>query len=242
MFQHMPTHTFNWIFMIGIFLFVLELLFFDPGLAFSAILMILLTYFGKKYYHNITGKILFWFGIVSLFATFLSLMAVRFLFIAIIVMFFIHYHRSKNNPEWIKPQFDETKTKPKESVVHIEPLFKNRFFGKQKTSHAPYQWRDINIHGGIGDKVIDLSNTVIREDAVISIRHGFGNIKIYVPYEVEVKIDHSAVFGRAMIFQEKHDSLFNKTLSYQTENYTDGEPRVKIVTSILSGDIEVKRI
>jgi len=77
---------------------------------------------------------------------------------------------------------------------------------------------------------------------VISIRHIMGKIEIYVPYEVEVSIHHSSVFGRAHIFSQHHWELMNKSLFYQTENYDTSYPRVKIITSIFSGDIEVKRI
>ncbi|UCZ52115.1 cell wall-active antibiotics response protein LiaF [Bacillus shivajii] len=241
MLKHMSTNAFNWIFLVGAFLFVFEVLFLGRGIAFAALLFILFIYFGKKYGGHLVGKLFFWFGVTSLIFTFLSLIAVRFLFIMFVIIFFIQYHKSKEEPERVKPQFDKTK-ETAEGLVYVESLFKNRFFGKQKTSQKPYQWRDINVHGGIGDRIIDLSNTVLREDGVISIRHGIGDIKVYIPYEVEVKIDHSAVFGRATIFQERHESLFNKKLSYVTAGYNDGTPRVKIVTSILSGDIEVKRI
>lgn len=77
---------------------------------------------------------------------------------------------------------------------------------------------------------------------VISIRHMVGNIQVYVPYEVEVSIHHSSVFGRAHIFDKHHWNLMNKSLLYQTKAYDTNFPRVKIVTSVLSGDIEVKRI
>src|SRR5699024_42966 len=114
---------------------------------------------------------------------------------------------------------------------------------EQKTSDTAYQWRDIHIHGAFGARVIDLSNTVLpNETAVISIRHLMCYIEIYVPYEVEVSIQHSSIFVRTHIFGEHHWNLVNKTLFYQTENYDQATPRVKIVTSILSGDIEVKRI
>lgn len=115
-------------------------------------------------------------------------------------------------------------------------------FGDQSTTEHAYYWQDINIHGAFGDRVIDLSNTVLPEDtAVISIRHLIGNIEIHVPYEVGVSIHHSSIFGRAHILGE-HRNLMNQSLSYQTEGYTATYPRVKIITSLLSGDIEVKRI
>ena len=101
------------------------------------------------------------------------------------------------------------------------------------TEETAYEWQDINIHGGIGDRIIDLSNTVLPEDtAVISIRHLVGNIVIYVPYEVEIMIHHSAIFGRSYILNEYIHNLMNQIISYKTKNYDTTYPRVKIITSI----------
>ncbi|WP_096438266.1 cell wall-active antibiotics response protein LiaF [Alteribacter populi] len=242
MFQRISTEAFNWIFLIGAVLFVFEVLFFGGGFAFGVIFLALLLYIGRKYYHKLIGKLCFWIGLVSLVFTVLNLMAVRFLFISLVCLFFYRYYRSKKDPETLEPEFGEQPGSQVEPMVYVLPLFKNRFIGQQKTSEVPYAWRDINIQGGIGDRIIDLSNTVIPDNAIISIRHGVGNIKIFVPYEVEVSVSHSAWFGRATIFQEKNTKLFNQQLAYQTAEYDERKPRVKIVTSVLSGDIEVKRI
>ncbi|MED3644592.1 LiaF-related protein [Caldifermentibacillus hisashii] len=57
-------------------------------------------------------------------------------------------------------------------MVKIDPLFDHKLFGNQKTEDTAYQWRDINIYGAFGNRIIDLSNTVLPQDtAVISIRH-----------------------------------------------------------------------
>ncbi|MCD8508614.1 MAG: cell wall-active antibiotics response protein LiaF [Bacillus sp. (in: Bacteria)] len=244
MFSRIPTSTFNWIFMIGIALLFIELLFFNSGLVFTLLFFSFISFIGRKHYHKTIGKIFFWAGIIILFFTVINMLAVRFLIIAVIVLFFIHYKKAKDEPDRIEPQFSNASTAGKKDgpLAQIEPLFKNRFFGTDKTPERPYQWRDINIHGGFGDKVVDLSNTVLPDDPVISIRQIVGNVKIYVPYDVEVMITHSAAFGRATIFQQQHEQLFNQCITYRTEDYETNTPRVKIVTSIMSGDIEVKRI
>lgn len=246
MFSRIPTSTFNWIFMIGIALLFVELLFFNSGLVFTLLFFSFLSFIGRKHYHKTIGKILFWAGIIILFFTVINMLAVRFLIIAAIVLFFIHYKKAKDEPDRIEPQFSNanqgTSAKKEGPLVQIEPLFKNRLFGSDKTPEKPYQWRDINIHGGFGDKVIDLSNTVLPDDPVISIRQVVGNVIVYVPYDVEVMITHSAAFGRATIFQQQHVQLFNQCITYQTGDYERNAPRVKIFTSIMSGDIEVKRI
>src|SRR5699024_4890843 len=106
-----------------------------------------------------------------------------------------------------------------------------------------YAERYINIFGGIGERNIYLSNAILEDDTVvISIRHGVGNITIYIPYDSEFSIIHRAVFGRAYILQVQQAELFNQQLNYQTIYYAKRKTRVKIVTSLISGNIEVKRI
>ncbi|MBU9721928.1 cell wall-active antibiotics response protein [Bacillus alkalicola] len=240
--QH-PTNTYNWIFIIGIVLLFLELFLLKPGLIFGIAFLSFLVYIGWRSYQNMVGKVFFWVGVIGLFFTLINLIALRFIIAAVLVMFFVNYQKTKKNPDYISLEImDEDINSLPEPLVKVESLFSSKLFGDQKTSETPYQWRDVNIHGGIGDRVIDLSNTVLPEEAVISVRHLIGNIKVYVPYEVEVHVHHSSVFGRASVFHKKHVSLFNQSFTYQTENFPNGKPRVKIFTSLLSGDIEVKRI
>jgi lia operon protein LiaF len=243
MFQRLSTNTLNWIILIGLFLLIIEAAFFHGGLVFSVLFSSLLLYIGRKKSHHLVGKVLFGIGAVTLAFTILNMIAFRFFIIAGIVLFFINYSRSKKEPKKVSPQFFSSEAeKENDSLIKIEPLFQQRIFGDQKTSDTAYGWRDVNIHGGFGDRLIDLSNTVLPDQAVISIRHFVGNIKIDVPYEVEVCILHSAVFGRANILGEHHLKLVNQSISYQTENYLNEKPCVKIITSIFSGDIEVTRI
>ncbi|MBM7551924.1 cell wall-active antibiotics response protein LiaF [Thalassobacillus pellis] len=243
MLQKMKTDTLNWLIIIGVLLFVIEVAFFHGGLIFSVVFSGLFIYLGWKRYAKLWGKVLFWIGLITLIITILNMIAVRFLLIAGVVMFLLHYSRSKKNPQYIRPEWTEGNPPCKESVFKKEPLFQQKFFGDQQTADTAYQWNDINIHGGFGDRVIDLSNTVLPEDtAVISIRHMIGSIVVYVPYEVEVSIHHGAIFGRANIFGHQHLRLMNQTVSYQTEGYAKNKPRVKIITTMLSGDFEVKRV
>ncbi|MFC7319497.1 cell wall-active antibiotics response protein LiaF [Halobacillus campisalis] len=238
MFKRMSTDTVNIILLIGAALLVLEVAFFNGGLIFSVIFSGVLLYFGWKNYKKLIWKIVFWIGAVSLFVTVINMMAVRFLIIAVLVLLIRHYYRSKNEPERIEPVFYEDIPESE-----LDPIVKQKFFGDESTPERSYKWRDINVQGGFGDRVVDLSNTVLPQDeAVISIRHFIGDVNIYVPYEVEVSIQHSAIFGRAAIFQFRNRKLMNQVIDYKTPDYAVKKPRVKIITSILSGDLEVKRI
>lgn len=243
MFKRLNTDTLNWILIIGVILFIIELTFFHGGMIASALFSGVFIYVGWKKFNRLWGKIVFWLGVVGAVFAILNMLAVRFLIIAAIVLFIINYSKSKKEAETITPGLPNEQEVITDPVIKVNPLFDHRIFNDQKTEETAYQWRDVNIHGAFGDRVIDLSNTVLPNDtAVISIRHLIGNIEIYVPYEVEVSIHHSSIFGRAHILGEHNWKLMNQSLIYQTENYDTSVPRVKIITSLLSGDIEVKRI
>lgn len=243
MFERLSTDKLNWIIMISVVLFIMEFSFFNSGLIFSALFSGICIYIGWKHFTEVWGKVLFWVGIVSLTFSILNMMAVRFLIIVVLIMLIIHYIKSKEDATHIEPQFLVHEQQNQEQLYQKTPLFPHRFWGAQKTADTAYGWKDINIHSGVGDRVIDLSHTVLPEDtAIISIRHILGNIEIYVPYEVEVSIHHSAIFGKAYILGNPHHKLVNETLLYETEEYRTKQPRVKVITSLISGDIEVKRI
>lgn len=222
---------------------MLEVLFFRGGLIITAILLGFATYYGHRNRTQNWGKILFWVGILGLALTILNMLAVRFLVLVFIVLFLIDYAKNKNQTYVIPKQIKGETIIEDEVLVEIHPMFNFMLRGKQSTAQSSYEWRDINIFSGIGDKVIDLSQSITQDDtSIISIRHGIGNIIIYIPYDTEFMIHHSAIFGRAYILNKRHEQLINQQLSYQTENYIHAQTRVKIVTSVISGNIEVKRI
>ena len=243
MFKRFTTDHFNWIIIIGVILFIIEISFFGGGVIFSAFFSGIIVYIGWKWYYRLWGKILLWIGIISLVFSVLNMMAIRFFIVAGIVLFIIHYYKSKKEPERIQPESKASFSEEQLERIQVKPVFTQRLFGNQETSDHAFPWRDINIHGFFGDRIIDLSNTVLPDDtAVISIRHVIGDIEIHVPYEVEVSIHHSSIIGRAVIFGEYHADLVNQMISYKTPNYDTASIRVKIITSLISGDIEVKRI
>lgn len=245
MIRRISTNTLNWIVIIGVILFIIEIAFFHGRVLWAAAFFGFLFYIGRKTYTELWGKVFFWIGLIGLIISILNMIAVRFLIIVFIVLLLIDYTRSKREIDQIRPviYIDTDGGKQEEPLIKTAPFFKQLFYGHQQTKDQAYEWHDINIHGGIGDRIINLNNTVLPKDtAVISIRHLVGNIIIYVPYEVEFMIHHSAVFGRAYILNEHTEHLMNHVLSYKTEKYDVSVPRVKIITSIISGNVEVKRI
>src|SRR5690625_55466 len=122
------------------------------------------------------------------------MMAVRFLIIAGIVLFIVHYMKYKKETDRIEPIIEAQMSEEPLTEIQVTPLFDSRLFDDQATADRAYAWRDINIHGVFGDRIIDVSNTVLPDDtAVNSIGHVLGDINIYVPYVVDVCIHHSSI-------------------------------------------------
>ncbi|WP_347862098.1 cell wall-active antibiotics response protein LiaF [Salimicrobium sp. PL1-032A] len=234
MLNKMGTDTINKLLLVLVVVLAAEIFLFDGDNLFSLLFSGLLVYFGHRSYNRKAGKVMFWIGLVFLIMTIMSMAVVRFLLFLFLVLLIYNYTQSGKRSD--SPSFPEGPV-----LTPEEPVLSSKLWGDDSTPSS-YAWNDINIHGGIGDKTIDLSRTVLPDKALISIRHLIGNITIYVPYDTEIAIDHSSVIGRATIFDFEKKELWNQNIHYRTEHYGIASPGVRIVTSVFSGDIEVKRI
>ncbi|MFS0637992.1 cell wall-active antibiotics response protein LiaF [Mesobacillus foraminis] len=234
----------SWIVLLGALLLLLEISFFNTGLIFSLFVSGAMIYMGRKARRRSFGKLLFWVGLFILGTSVIGMMTFRFFLLAILIYILIQFAQSKKNPEVIRPVVEEPKpVSPETTLVEQSPLFKNTFFGHQKTPEHVYEWDDINILAGVGDSIIDLSYTVLpKGETVIFIRNIIGHIKIFVPYDMEVNIRHSTLAGAADVLDHHQDRAFNQSLVLKTPGYEQAEQKIKIFTSMLIGDIEVKRI
>ncbi|MBM7690602.1 lia operon protein LiaF [Peribacillus deserti] len=243
MLNKLKTDHINLLIWISIFLIFVELLFFHSGLIFSLLLSAGLIYIGRKKYNKTFGMILFWFGILTLVITILNMFAAKFLILALIVYIFVVYNQSKKSPKKIRPIILEKNPIKEETIIKKAPLFQNRFYGTKTTGEHVYEWNDINIQGAIGDTEIDLSYTVLpKGESIIFIRHGVGNVRVLVPYDIELCVNHSAFIGSTRILNEQEPKIFTQNTIYQTANYDEAAQKVKIFTSLFSGELEVKRI
>jgi len=188
-------------------------------------------------------KLVFWFGCISLVVTVLNMMTIKFLLLAVLIYLIVQFLQTKKNPNMIKPTIEQKGESTQETLIKRQPLFKNTFFGRQKSPEYVYEWDDVNIQCGIGDSIVDLSYTVLPQgESVIFIRNIIGNVHIYVPYEVEVKVCHSAIYGSSTVFENIDYKSYNRNLLYQTDQYDHAEQKIKIITSMVVGDLEVKRV
>jgi len=244
MFKNNKNDYISWMVIIGIVILLLEILFFNRGLIFSLFIAGGMIYMGRKKAGKKFGKILFITGIILFVISVMNMMTFRFLLLAILLHFFIQFLNSKKQPKEILPKMVTPESKrQEETLIKVEPFFKNMFLGQQKTPLGVYQWDDVNIQTGIGDTFIDLSYTMLPQgETVIFIRNIIGNIHILVPYEIEVSIHHSGIMGSTKVFGSQETKIFNQVFHLKTPAYGESEQKVKIITSLVVGNLEVSRI
>ncbi|WP_318505833.1 cell wall-active antibiotics response protein LiaF [Bacillus sp. T3] len=235
---------FSWLFLISLLLLILEVLFFNKGLIFSILVAAGMIYVGRKRLERKFGKFLFWMGILFLTVSILGMITFRFLVLAIFIYLLVQLVQTKKQPHMVTPIVKEPSTESAgEEIIAREPMFKNVMFGDQKTPEHTYEWEDINIQTWIGDTVIDLSYTVLpRGETVIFIRNMIGKVQILVPYDIEVSVNHSVMVGNVDILHYHGSKMFNQNIHVQTADYETSEQKIKIITSVMIGDIEVRRI
>jgi lia operon protein LiaF len=232
----------SWALLITTVMVLLEATIHGEGILFALLFSAALMYFGRKRMPKRSGKLMFWFGVFVAIINILSMFTFKLLLVAIVIYFIVQFYQSKQNPVVITPHFDDTGS-TEENIYRKESLLKNIVLGTQQTPEHVYEWNDINIQCGAGDSIIDLSQTILPEgEAVIMIRGFIGNVTIYVPYEVEAAVSHSVFMGNTRIFDRHEPKMFNQTLFFRTKNYGEAEKKVKIVTSLFAGSLEVKRV
>lgn len=244
MIRNIKSDYVNWIIIAGFILLLLEVLFFNGGLIVTFLLSIGCIYLGKKWKPRVMGKVFFWIGWLWLIITVLNMMTFRYFLCVVLLYIIVQFFQSQKHPKQIKPIILEAKTETgSDPFIKREKIFENKFFTSQMTPEHVYEWNDVNIQVGIGNTVIDLSDTVLpKGEAIISIRSLIGNVQVLVPYEVEVHVNHSVMAGTVAIFQDQEQRIVNETIVYETPEYVQAEQKVKLITSVIAGNLEVKRV
>jgi lia operon protein LiaF len=244
MFKNTKSDYIGWLVMFGVIILLLEVLFFSHGLIFSLFISGGMIYLGRRRQKKKSGKLLFYGGIIFFIINVFNMMTFKFLLLAILLHFFIQFFSSKRNPKKISLDLGKPEDViHQETMVSSKPLFENMFIGQHKTPLGVYEWNDINIQTGIGDTIVDLSYTMLpKGETVIFIRNLIGNIRILVPYEIEVSINHSGLIGATNVFENHGSKMFNQVFLLKTPGYETAEQKVKIFTSLTVGNLEVSRI
>lgn len=234
----------SWMILIGSIILLLEITFFNHGLIFSLCISAAFIYLGRKRKAKGKGQVLFWIGIILFCISIFNMLTFKFIVFAVLLHLFIRFVQSKKNPRRFSPILAEPKRRiEEETVIQCKPLLENKLFGRQKTPQEVYEWNDINIQSGVGDTIIDLSYTVFpKGETVIFIRNLIGNIKILIPYDMEVSIHHSVLAGSTTMFDFHEEKIFNNVFYLKTPGYEKAGQKIKIFTSLMVGNLEVSRI
>jgi lia operon protein LiaF len=232
-----------WIFYIAVGLLLFEIIFLDGGILYFLFFSFLFVYIGKKYYHKLLGKIVFWISLVNAAFAIFHTLAFRWVLFAVILYFLIQYVQSKKTRSTVQVEEIRKSGTTSDVIFRKKPFFQNKIIGRQSTPQAIYEWEDVNVQGFVGDMVIDLSQTVFpKGEALIFVRHLLGNVQVLVPYDMEVSVHVSVVVGTVDIFQMVNERVVNESIIFQTADYPEVEQKIKIVTSMVAGHVEVKRV
>lgn len=126
-----------------------------------------------------------------------------------------------------------------ESTPKSGKRIKQRWVGTEKIGNTIFEWDDINFTLLMGDTIIDLGNTVLpKSESYIVIRKGIGKTRVLVPKGVGVMIEHNSLMGN-VLFEGEDYSLTNESLKIYSKDYDVSNRKLKVITSVLVGDLEV---
>lgn len=237
--KYLNTNMVRWILLIlGIGIVIELTLLVNP---FSVLFVVVTIFIGLKLRPHFWGTILLVVGTVTAIGIILNLKILKLAIIVLLFTFFYHYYwKTKDDPRKIHV---ETTLQPEhESMTKKQPFIKNKLFGNKKYGDHVYELEDVNIQTGFGDTIIDLSMTMLPPgETVVMIRGLVGNMQILVPYDVEVSINHSMLLGKISVLEEREEG-FNKNFTFQSKEYRTATRKVKIFTSVVIGDLEVRNI
>lgn len=215
-------------------------LFVHPFAIVAAVIGIFLIQYGakkRKYYPSTSANIAFFGGIILFISNFFHLRSIMgvLAFIVIYIGYIIFINSKSNEPLVVQTMEQETNT----GKFETNSLISNRFFSDVNLKNNAFELDDLNYYFGIGDVVIDLTETFIPEgETVLSINGIIGNIELYVPYDVELSIHHSTLYGKIKILKNELKGM-NKNCKFITDEYGTATRKVKIICSLAVGNFEV---
>ncbi|WP_102693228.1 cell wall-active antibiotics response protein LiaF [Rummeliibacillus pycnus] len=228
---HFSTNKISMMVITAILLIFIEATFFENGSIMFAIFGAFFIYISMRK----RRKWLFWVGVCSLVIALMSMWSLRIIVISTLI--YVLWQMKKGDP--IQVSF----AKPVSNQTVDQPI-KNKFFSFQSTPLQSYEWQDVHIQSLVGDLYIDTTQTVLpKGTSLISIRQGFGKVKIIVPYEIPVRLHYNAFVGDASCFGEIFPRIWYDTISLRDgyEYIEDASTELIITVSTFLGDVEVIR-
>ncbi|WP_081829238.1 cell wall-active antibiotics response protein LiaF [Geomicrobium sp. JCM 19037] len=220
-----------------IILILLELIFrFQP--IFFLIGAILLVYFGLSSKRIRHGKWLVLLGLIiaalSVFSSYVFRIAIFLIAIYLLYAFWKSRAGNKNVQVTLDTEGDI-------ADARRQPYFQTMLVGSQQINEENFHSEDINILLGLGETTIHFENTVLPSgDTVVIVRGFIGKVTVYLPYDVGVMVHHSSFFGETRLL-EHFETGFNQSVTKHSKQYESNTRRVRIYTSLVAGDVEVRQ-
>lgn len=151
-------------------------------------------------------------------------------------------YQKKSTNKWTESEDTFDTGWSEQEPIFTGPEYRSSLFGDFYLTQGRYELNDLHIWHGIGDVKIDLSRALIPDEETLLIINGWiGDVTIYVPVDlpvsvtVEVKIGDIEVFGHRQGGLQRHAKITSK-------EYPQATRKVKIIVSLLIGDIDVRYI
>ncbi len=176
-------------------------------------------------------------GGVFILIALLSLWSLRLLIFGVLLYVVVRLWKGTPADEIMRPLKEMKQETP-------NGIWKNRLFSAQSTPFASYEWQDVHVQGILGDFYIDVTDTVLpKRTSFISIRQGFGRVKIELPYDLPVRVHCSALFGECRLFDLGPKRLLNESVHMKDgyDRSIGNEAELIISVSVRFGDVEVIR-
>ncbi|SFJ76736.1 cell wall-active antibiotics response protein LiaF [Thermoflavimicrobium dichotomicum] len=115
-----------------------------------------------------------------------------------------------------------------------------QWIGKFHRLESNYELQDLQISHGFTDVKLDLTKAMISEgEKQIMISGWIGDVNIYLPYDLEVSVDASVTLGKLEVLGREARG-FRPHLETETPGYAMSKRKVKILVSVLFGDVSVR--
>lgn len=229
--RHLTTNKQAFFILSALLLIFVEAAFFQNGSVFLVLLGIGLLYYGMNKSTK-ARKTYVWTGFILVGISVLSMWSLRMLVFCTAIYLLVKLWKGE---EW-------QQTVPLQGMPD-KGLIQNKFFSAQSTPIESYEWKDIHVQGFVGDLLIDATQTVLpKKTSMISVRQGFGKVKIILPYEVPVRIFYSTLLGDARFFTGNKQRIWNGTV-HAEDGFTQDDNKIEMIVSITTwmGDVEVIR-
>ncbi|MHA6260477.1 cell wall-active antibiotics response protein LiaF [Sporosarcina sp. CAU 1771] len=214
-------------------LILIETLFFHNASIFFILIGAVLIHFGMKKH----SKQLFFLGLLFIVLAMFTFWSLRLLIFATLIYILVKLWQGVPSNEILRP-FKEYKANTPNGI------WKNNLFSIQNSPFSSYEWEDIHIQGLFSDIHIDVTDTVLpKKTSLISVRQGFGKIKIDLPYEIPVRIHYTTLLGDIRLFGNSKTRLVNESL-HMKDGYSEASnDSVELIITLSTwiGDIEVTR-